>query len=77
VYAQAEAAEALADFVPVRLEAEAHQPLVQKLGVGGLPAFLIIAPSGDILFSNMGAIPLDNFVSIVKQTRAAVGQQEP
>ena len=77
VFSRAEAAEALDGFIPVRLDVNAHQRLAGQFGVAAMPTLLVLAPDGELVTANVGAIPMPYFLLFLDQARAAAGRKRP
>lgn len=77
VFSQPEAAEALAGFILVRLDVNAHQQLARGFGVTATPTLLVLSPDGELVTANVGAIPMRYFLLFLDQARAAAGRKGP
>jgi thiol:disulfide interchange protein len=77
VFSLPEAADALDGFIPVRLDVNAHQRLAGEFGVAAMPTLLVLAPDGELVTANVGAIPMRYFLIFLDQARAAAGRRQP
>jgi len=76
VFSQQEAAEAMGDFIPVRLEMNSHRAVAQEYGVTGMPTFLVFSPDGRLVTAQVGAVPLRYFLLFLDQARDAVQREQ-
>src|SRR5215218_4768238 len=54
-------AQARDQFVPVKLQSEGHEDLVDRFEISGLPATVIVAPTGEVLAKYEGYVEGDTF----------------
>lgn len=67
VFSRREAAEALKDFIPVRLDMSKHRQAARRFGVYGAPTFLVLSPQGGVVASTMGGLSLKRFQGFVNR----------
>lgn len=64
-------------YVPVIVRSDLREDLVQRLGVQGLPATLILSPTGTELARHEGYATPPEFLGFLKRSLAAPGVQPP
>lgn len=79
VFSRPEVAEALADWVPVRVDGNVEQALSAQYGIEAFPTFLALAADGQVLAGFVGAREFTEFIDFLQlaRERAAPGGQIP
>src|SRR3954449_2787420 len=54
-------------FVPVKLQSEQHEDLVDRFGLTGIPATLLIAPGGQVIARHEGYVDTATFRSFLEE----------
>ena len=52
-------------FVPVKLRTDAHEALVAHFGLEGIPATIILKPSGEVVSRNEGFVESGPFLALL------------
>ncbi len=61
-------------FVPVKLRTDAHEALVAHFGLEGIPATIILTPSGEVVSRNEGFVDSETFLALLGD---ALARTEP
>jgi thiol:disulfide interchange protein len=77
VFSQPDAAAALDGFIPVRLDVNARPQLAAEFGVTAMPTLVVLAPDGELVTANVGAIPMRYFLLFLDQARDAAERRRP
>jgi thioredoxin-like negative regulator of GroEL len=79
VFSRPEVAEALADWVPVRVDGNVERALSAQYGIEAFPTFLALAADGQVLAGFVGAREFTEFIDFLQlaRERAAPGGQIP
>lgn len=56
-------------FVPIKLQCDVHEELASQLGVTGLPATVLVSPSGEIVAKHEGYLDVETFHSFLDSAR--------
>ncbi|MCH7591587.1 MAG: thioredoxin family protein [Planctomycetes bacterium] len=59
--------EAIASFVPVRVNLRERPDIAQRFGVEGAPTYLVVDANGTILDGRSGFVPIDEFLAFLDQ----------
>ena len=62
-------------FVPVKLRTDAHEALVAHFGLEGIPATIILKPSGEIVSKNEGFVESEPFLAMLGDALARTAQE--
>ena len=61
--ARAEAvADALGDWIMVKIDVDKNDDLVERFGVNGYPTFFVLDPKGEVIAALPGALPAESFI---------------
>ena len=52
-------------FVPVKLRTDAHEALVAHFGLEGIPATILLTPSGEVVSKNEGFVESEPFLALL------------
>lgn len=63
----------LQSFVPLKLQCDAHEDLAHRLGITGLPASVIVSPTGEIIAKHEGYVDGDTFLGFLQGALRRVG----
>jgi len=66
VFARTDVAQILADWVPVRIDTDKHEPLARQYGIVSLPTFYVLSPQGKALLRFEGGLPADEFIKFLR-----------
>jgi thioredoxin-like negative regulator of GroEL len=61
-------------FVPVKLQSEQHEDLVERFGLTGIPATILIKPSGEVLARHEGYVDAATFGTFLEQALIRSGR---
>ena len=61
-------------FVPVKLQAEDHEALVDRYGITGIPATLLIGPAGEVIARNEGYVDPATFRTFLEKALIRSGR---
>jgi YHS domain-containing protein len=64
-------------FVPIKLQSDTYVELATRLGVGGLPATVLVAPSGEVVAKHEGYVDGETFVAFLESARVRVEGTSP
>ncbi len=53
-------------FVPVKLQSDDHEELIARFEISGLPATVIVSPSGELIAKHEGYVDGETFVSFLE-----------
>ena len=67
VFSREDVAEALADWVPVKVDAEANAKLADGYGIEGFPTFIALNPQGERLAVLPGGVSAEGFLDWIEQ----------
>lgn len=56
-------------FVPIKLQCDVHEELASRLGVGGLPATVLLTPGGEIVAKHEGYLDGETFLAFLETAR--------
>jgi YHS domain-containing protein len=63
-----------ADFVPVKLRSDHHEELAIGFGLSGLPATVILRPTGEVVASAQGFLDPGSLTNVLRRALQRVGQ---
>src|SRR5262245_21955868 len=53
-------------FVPVKIQSEAHEDLVDRFGLSGIPATILLTPSGEVVARHEGYVDTATFLAFLE-----------
>jgi thioredoxin-related protein/YHS domain-containing protein len=59
-------------FVPIKLQSDVHEELATRLGVAGLPATVLVAPTGEVVAKHEGYVDGETFLAFLESARVRV-----
>ena len=69
VFSRPQAAQALNDFIPVRLDLARHHREARRFGVQAAPAFVVLSPLGEVRAATRGVLSLALFQRFLEEAR--------
>ena len=64
-------------FVPIKLRSDIHEELALRYGLTGLPATIIVKPTGEVVMKHEGFLDADQFQELLNDSLARVGPLRP
>lgn len=58
------------NFVPVKIQSDFHEDLIVRFNISGLPATVIVGPSGEVIAKHEGFVEATPFVTFLDTARA-------
>ena len=66
VFARKEVAQAMANWVPVKIDGDTHRAIVARYGVDSYPTFIAVSPKGEVVRRLAGFIPAETFIEWIQ-----------
>jgi thioredoxin-like negative regulator of GroEL len=66
--------QARAFFVPVKIQSEQHEDLVERFGLSGIPATILVKPSGEVVARHEGYVDAATFSSFLERALIRSGR---
>ena len=61
-------------FVPVKIQSEQHEDLVERFGLTGIPATILVKPSGEVVARHEGYVDAATFGSFLERALIRSGR---
>lgn len=64
-------------FVPIKLQSDAYEELISRFNISGLPATVILSPSGELIAKHEGYVDGDAFHTFLEAARSRFQARRP
>ena len=61
-------------FVPVKIQSEQHEDLVERFGLSGIPATILVKPSGEVVARHEGYVDAATFGNFLERALIRTGR---
>lgn len=71
VFSRTDVADAMKEWVPVRIDADQQVSLAQQYSIEGYPTFLVMRPDGQVVRRELGGLDAGDFIAFLRSAESS------